>query len=297
MAPDHKATSFEVHRSMLMGIAYRFLGSVSDAEDIVQDVYLKWSASDISVIENHQAWLKTVCARTCLDTVKSAERKRIEYVGTWLPEPIQTQQTAESDSLEKLELADSITTAFILTLERLAPKERAAYLLYEIFDTSYAEIAELLGLQQDACRKLVSRAKSNVLKSRKRNAISREKQSEFIVAFEQAINNGEQSSLQQLLAEDVILRADGGGKVAAIKDSICNLQPVMNFICKKLSVYWRGLSWVKTNINGNNGVIIKEDQRIHAAVSFEFNEYGQALEIFITRNPDKLNSLNMTTIN
>ncbi len=296
MKPEETILLFKKYRPLIMGIAYRFLGTVSDAEDVVQDVYIKWSSTNVTNIENPEAWLKTVCTRHCLDIIKSVERKRVDYVGTWLPEPIQTEQNPEQDYLNQIDIANSLTTAFIIMLERLTPKERAAYLLYEIFDTPYSQIAETLGIQENACRKLVSRAKINIQKTKKRTAISPEKQIEFINAFKLAISKGEQSHLQKLLTSDIVVRADGGGKVPAILGIITGSKDVLSFLAHDLNQFWHGFTWIETNINGNYGFIIKDIENIHAVVSFEFNDTEQASEIFIMRNPDKIKLFNTRTI-
>ena len=154
------AGPFEAAPPRLLGLAYRILGSRSDAENRVQDAYIKWLESDRAAIENPAAWLTTVCTRRCLDLSRAAHRTRIDYVGAWLPEPIQTAINPEAE--RDIERAESLTTAFLLMLERLSPKERAAYLLREVFDPDYPEIAETLALQEAAFRKLVSRAKTRL---------------------------------------------------------------------------------------------------------------------------------------
>ena len=297
MEIDEVTALFELARPKLMGIAYRFLGTISDAEDVVQDVYLKWSATDVSTLDNPKAWLNTVCARTCLDVIRSVERKRVDYVGTWLPEPVQTEADSELDNLKQMELTDSLTTAFVLMLERLTPKERAAYLLYEIFDTPYKHVAEALEIQESACRKLVSRAKINVEKSKTRCVIPFDKQTHFLNAFKMAITEGEQSHLQDLLANDIVIRADGGGKVSAIQKAVTGNQSVIEFLVKDLNHFWQDFIWIETRINGNSGFIIKEKEDIHAVVSFGFNDNAQASEVFIVRNPEKIKFLNAMPIN
>lgn len=296
MVQEETIIYFEKYRPLLMGIAYRFLSTVSDAEDVVQDVYLKWSVIDMAKIKNPEAWLKTVCTRTCLDVIKSVERKRIDYIGTWLPEPVQTEHNPEQDYLKQIELSNSLTTAFIIMLERLTPKERAAYLLYEIFDTPYNHVAEVLDMKENTCRKLVSRAKSNIETNKKRTATSPDKQIQFINAFKLAITKGEQSDLRTLLTNDIIIRADGGGKVAAILEDIAGTKNVVEFLANDLSRFWDGFTWIEAIINRNYGFIIKDEESIHAVVSFEFNERHKTSEIFITRNPDKIGSITAITI-
>ena len=153
MTASDDPTPFESRRRHLLGLAYRILGSVAEAEDAVQDTFLRWRAADRDAIANPAAWLTTACTRRSLDLLKSARRTRVDYVGTWLPEPVRT--AAEETPESSLELASSLSTAFLLLLERLSPKERAAYLLHEIFEQPYPDVAAALGLQEATCRKLV----------------------------------------------------------------------------------------------------------------------------------------------
>lgn len=288
---------FERNRPKLMGIAYRFLGSVSDAEDVVQDVYVKWSQVDHSSIEKAEAWLNKVCTRRCLDIVKSIEKTRVDYVGTWLPEPIFTEQDTQDNILSNLELADSLTTAFLLALERLSPKERAAFLLHSVFDSPYRDVAEILDIDEAACRQLVSRAKKHLEQRKVRNAVPTEKVDQFLNAFKYAIKEGDTSKLQNMLAKDIVIRADGGGKVAAILNDIVGLKEVLSFLSADLKDYWQGFSWLETRINSNPGFVIKNNEAIHAVVSFEFDSDNSATEIFIVRNPDKLKFIGATPLN
>ena len=282
---------FQTVRPKLMGIAYRFLGSVAEAEDVVQDVYLKWLQCDHRAIDNAAAWLSKVCARRCLDILKSVEKTRVNYVGTWLPEPILTANHSESEPLNHTELAASLNTAFLLALERLSPKERAAFLLHGIFDAPYVEVAEILGIEEAACRQLVSRAKKNLSRKRAQHPVSQQKIQGFLQAFQYAIEQGDTEKLQTMLVEEVVLRADGGGKVPAILRDIVGQNKVLRFISVGLKKYWQGLTLQATHINGNGGFIIKHKQQVHAVVSFSFAANQQANEIFIVRNPDKLHFL------
>lgn len=168
MTANINITIFENIRPKLLGISYRLLNTLSDAQDVVQDVYIKWSNIDASTIEYPEAWLKKACTRRSLDILKSVEKNRVNYIGPWLPEPIQNQLLTIDSEIEHHQLAESLTTAFLLVLERLTAKERAAYLLYDIFNTPYEEVAQVLNISEPACRKLVSPAK-------KMSAINREK--------------------------------------------------------------------------------------------------------------------------
>ncbi len=297
MTLDNSTYIFEKARPKLMGIAYRFLGSISDAEDIVQEVYIKWSKAENHLIENTDAWLKKVCARTCLDTIKSVERNRVDYVGTWLPEPLLTDTAALGDSLAHMDHADSLTTAFLLALERLSPKERAAFLLHHVFDSPYSDVADALGIEESACRKLVSRAKQNVKKQHKRTIVPADKADSFLNSFKLAIENGDQSQLEALLANDVVIRADGGGKVPTIREDIIGIAAVTKFLSLKLKRFWEGLTWLETRVNGNPGLVIKDKETTHAVLSLTFDTDGAITEIFIVRNPDKIRFLKSLAIN
>lgn len=287
-------TTFENARPGLLGLAYRILGSRADAEDAVQDSFVKWSGAERPAIDSPPAWLTSVCTRRCLDMLRSAQRARTDYVGAWLPEPIHTPM--EIDAEGRLELADSLTMAFLLVLERLTPKERAAYLLHDIFDVDYADIAETLDMRESACRKLVSRAKANVEQARPRHATPVEKQNDLLNAFQSAITSGATAPLAALLAEDVRLQADSGGKARAIHRALRGRDEVMTFITKGLGAFWADYGWAATIINGMRGFLLRNGQTIVAAVSFDFDAKGQACEIFIVRNPDKLAGLGPISI-
>lgn len=287
-------TTFEKARPGLLGLAYRILGSRADAEDAVQDSFVKWAGANRSAIDSPPAWLTSVCTRRCLDMLRSAQRARVDYVGAWLPEPIQNQEADDAET--KLELADSLTMAFLLVLERLTPKERAAYLLHDIFDRPYAEIAATLDMQESACRKLVSRAKANVEQARPRQATPPDRQDDLLNAFQTAIISGATAPLAALLADDVRLQADSGGKVRAIHRSLEGRDEVLTFVTKGLGAFWAEYSWVATTINGVRGFLLSEGHAIVAAVSFDFDTDGRANEIFIVRNPDKLAGLGPITI-
>lgn len=291
-------TTFEKARPGLLGLAYRILGSRADAEDAVQDSFVKWSDAERTAIDNPPAWLTSVCTRRCLDMLRSAQRARVDYVGAWLPEPIHTPTATDAEG--RLELADSLTMAFLLVLERLTPKERAAYLLHDIFDLPYAEIAATLEMRESACRKLVSRAKANVEQARPRprpgNTTPVERQDDLLNAFHAAITSGATAPLAALLADDVRLQADGGGKVRAIRRPLKGRDEVMTFVTDGLAAFWADYDWAATLINGLRGFILRDGQTVVAAVSFDFNARGQAREVYIVRNPDKLAGLGPISI-
>ncbi len=286
--------SFEAMRPRLLGLAYRILGSLAEAEDAVQDTFLKWAGTDRDAIQNPTSWLTTACTRRCLDLLRSAHRTRVEYVGPWLPEPIHA--SLESEMETGLELAQSLTMAFLLVLERLTPKERAAYLLHDIFDTSYREIAATLDMQESACRKLVSRAKANIDGARVRHATSPDTQNQLLAAFQQAITSGVTEPLAVLLSDDIRLSTDGGGKVPALLDILKGKTAVISFLSERLHDYWAGFQWAVVDLNGARGIALSKEAATVAAVSFACDESGKATDIYIVRNPDKLALLGEVTI-
>lgn len=285
--PDNSITAFDDARPGLLGLAYRLLGSRADAEDAVQDTFLKWQRIDRAAIASWGAWLTTTCTRHCLDLLRNAHRSRVDYVGTWLPEPLRIADDIEPQAAA--ELASTLTSAFLLLLERLTPKERAAYLLHEIFDMDYANIASTLGMQEPACRKLVSRAHAHVGQARVRHITPPARQTELLIAFERAVRDGQTDQLALLLSRDVRLAADGGGKVPAARRIMVGEGEVLRFITAGLHVWWADYTFERANFNGHLGLILRDPTgTVTAAASFSYDAAGRLADIFIMRNPDKL---------
>lgn len=280
---------FERSRRTLHGLAYRILGSRSDAEDAVQDTFLKWQAAEQGAIDNPAAWLTTICTRRCLDMLRAAHRTRVNYIGTWLPEPL---HTPVNDDVEgNMDLPATLGMAFMLMLERLTPKERAAYLLHEVFGQSYAEVAAALGLAETACRKLVSQAKTNIDQGKVRHTTPVERQNELLAAFHAAITGNGPDALTALLADDIRLHADGGGKVATVSATLRGKAEVVLFLVDHLRGYWAGYDWIPADLNGGRAFILRQANAVVATVTFAFDTDGQTKDIFIVRNPDKLATL------
>ncbi|EJM29181.1 RNA polymerase sigma factor SigJ [Pseudomonas sp. GM25] len=280
---------FEQRRPFLLGLAYRILGSRAEAEDAVQELFIKWLEADQASIATPAAWLTTACTRHCIDLLRSAHKSRVDYIGTWLPEPIHTTHHQSPEHMH--ELAASLSTAFLLMLERLTPKERAAYLLHDIFDFDYPQVAETLGIQEAACRKLVSRAKASIGGEQIRFQPEPARQSQLLDAFHSAIASGSTSALSALLSEDVELCADSGGKASAIRETLFGQKSVLDFIGQSLHAYWQAQEWLPVEINGAKGVVIKADGLVTASMTFGFDGAGRVNRIFIMRNPDKLAGL------
>ncbi|EEA93269.1 sigma-24 [Pseudovibrio sp. JE062] len=274
---------------MLMGLAYRLLGSTAEAEDVVQETYLSWLSASHDDISNAEAWLTTVCTRKALDQLKTARKKRENYVGMWLPEPLHT--TTQDTPEDRVELSESLTMAFLLVMERLAPKERAAFLLREVFSSSYEEVAEILEVTPASCRKLVSRAKANIQQKSQRFVAPAEKQREMVHAFQSALETGETSQLSQLLAADVALLSDGGGKVNAIPKPLVGLEQVLGFIDKAISpAASSGRAWVE-ELNACLSLVTVDGGGIVTTFTFGYDEEMKVNAIYAQRNPDKLSAV------
>ena len=209
---------FKQHRQRLFGIAYRMLGARSDAEDVVQETYLRWHQADAEKIEMPEAWLVTVTTRLAIDRLRSLSKERAIYVGPWLPEPLYTRKIHTPE--EDLDFADSLSIAFLALLEKLSPTERAAFLLRDVFDVSYAEIARIVEKNETACRQLIHRARERVRSEKPRYESNEKDRRRLIEKFIAAVNAADEAVLLSLFTEDVMLTADSGGKVNAARKII-----------------------------------------------------------------------------
>ncbi|WP_417458580.1 RNA polymerase sigma factor SigJ [Kordiimonas sp.] len=277
---------FETQRQTLMGLAYRVLGSVAEAEDVVQDTMIAWLGEKDDSISNPQGWLTTVCVRKALDVLKSARRARTSYIGAWLPEPMHTEVLDDPEC--QLSLSESVTMAFMLVLERLAPKERAAFLLHDVFEMDYRDIAASLDIAEPACRKLVSRARANVQRAEAVHQAPKDRQDELLEAFMAAVHTGETGSLVSMLAHDVTVQSDSGGKATAVSRTLIGVKEALAFVTKVLGHYWNKGDVVSLELNSSRGLVSLVDGRAEAVITFGFNAEGKASQIFVTRNPDKL---------
>ncbi len=295
MAVVSDSEIFQAARPRLLGLAYRMLGSMADAEDAVQDTFVKWQGADKAQIANADAYLTAVCTNRCLDLLKSAHLKRVDYVGPWIPEPLQigTETNPESD----LERAQSLTTAFLLLLERLSPRERAAYLLREVFGKSYGEVAATLEISEQACRQLVSRAARHI-----RNPVSRfvpppDHQQKMLSAFMAAVESGSAEELGGLLAASVQFLADGGGKATAIGRVLEGPEMVGKYVARILGRLWAetrrepGNRLQVMNINGLRGFALFQGVHAVTVLTLGYSDDGRIDRVYIVRNPEKLQRL------
>jgi RNA polymerase sigma-70 factor (TIGR02957 family) len=279
---DDGLAAFAPVRPRLFGIAYRMLGSAAEAEDIVQDVWLRWQSANRSAVENPPAFLATTTTRLCINLAQSAQSRRETYVGTWLPEPVDT----SSDPGLGAERGEALQLAVLLLLEKLTPTERAAYVLREAFDYPYREIADILQMEEANARQLVSRARKHIADGR-RTPVSSHEQRRFLEAFIGAAQNGDMAGLEGLFAEDVISLSDGGGIVRAARVPVSGRKRVATFIAAVAPHFWKGvtLAWVETN--GQTGVLMLRDGAPVALATVDASEQGINQIIWIMR-PSKL---------
>jgi RNA polymerase sigma-70 factor (ECF subfamily) len=292
-----RAQRFErEHASRLRALAYRMLGARAEAQDIVQEAWLRWSEVDERGIEQPAAFLTRLVTNLCLDRLRSAAVQREHYVGVWLPEPL-----LEADALfswapgpEHLaEYAQDLSTAFVLALERLSPLERAAFLLHDVFDLDHGEIALHLARSEAACRQLLSRARRNVKASGVRRQVTREEGERLGAAFMQAVRSRDVSALTQLLVDDAVMLADGGGKVSALPRPVQGgariARTFMAFVQMPTSRGWRLVAgW----INGHPGLLVVDDhdtgRLVQTLTLAPAEQQGRIEAVYIQRNPDKL---------
>lgn len=280
-------TVFDTHRSRLFAIAYRMLGSVQDAEDVVQDAYIRWSALDHEMVENPQGLLCTMVTRMSIDVLRSARKQREHYVGEWLPEPVLNEPLASDNAA----LAESLSVAFLLMLERLNPVERAALLLREAFDYSYADVAVVLEKSEANCRQIVRRAKSRVRRGGRSAEIDPASHQALLQTFMKATQAGEVAQLVSMLADDATLHSDHGGKAPSARRTIYGADKIARFfvgITARFSPPDPSLRFVM--INGAPGVIGYSGTRPETAFTVDIEE-GAIRRIYMIRNPDKLERL------
>lgn len=279
--PDDGTQIFETHRPRLVRLAYRMLGSVAEAEDVVQDAWLRWQQADRATVETPGAFLSRIVTRLCLDVMKSARSRRETYVGSWLPEPM----IEEPDEMDQ----DDLTLTLMLALERLSPLERAAFLLHDVFGVPLDEVAVTVEREPAAVRQLAARARKHVQESRPRFPVARDEGSRIAEAFFIATRSGDTKALRSILAQNVVIRSDGGGKVHAFLNPIAGLERVLRLyegLARKLGMK-RGGFFAPMRIDGLPGYASYERDDIFQTTAFSI-ENGKITEIYITRNPDKL---------
>lgn len=282
---DADLETFEVHRPRLKRLAYRMLGSVAEAEDVLQDAWIRWTRAED--VNDPGGWLVRTTSRLCIDRLRSAKAQRDAYRGPWLPEPLIEELTEDP-----VERAEEVSVAFLLALERLSPLERAVFLLHDVFDQDYDAVAETLGRNEAAVRQLASRARTHVRDARPRFSVSQGEAAKLVGAFMTAIAQGDMVSLSAVLAADAVMLTDGGGKRPSALRAMVGPEDIIRLI--------EGLAWRNTTvwdgtyrpvrINGYPGLILDLADG-PMTVSFEPGEEGKLVGIYLMRNPDKLGHL------
>lgn len=285
--PQQQDFNFEAIRPKLFAVAYRMLGSVSEAEDIVQDSFLRWQKTDSLNIRTPEAYLVRVTTRLCLDYLKSARARRESYVGEWLPEPMVIEEESEYPH-------EDVSLALLYALERLSPLERAAFILHDIFDYSFSEVAEQLGREPASCRQLAARGRKHLRNERPRFPAKQEDGQRLAEAFFKAAYEGDEGALGNLLSKDVSFISDGGGKIIATINPILGQEKVIRLLTSlaRKGNYKSPARRKFCMINHLPGVISQQDGEMLQTAAFEISE-GKIVRILVTRNPEKLRHLSL----
>ena len=279
---------FNQHRPLLFAIAYRMLGTATDAEDMVQETFLRWQQTTIDTVKSAKSYLTTIMTRLCIDYLRSARVQREQYIGTWLPEPMLTQTS--TTPAEIIELADSLSLAFLTVLERLSPIERAVFLLRDVFEYDYDEISQMVGKSPTNCRQILRRAKQHLTTERPRFPASPQQQEQITAQFLEASTQGNLPDLLLLLAQDVTYHSDGGGQVTAALKPLHGNQKVARFLWAIQQKWLCHATSRLIEINGQPGIIYVMDGTVYSAMTFELVD-GRIQSIYNVRNPDKLRQI------
>ncbi|MEV7230971.1 RNA polymerase sigma-70 factor [Polymorphospora sp. NPDC051019] len=274
------------HRSLLFTVAYEMLGSAADAEDVVQEAWLKWDGVDQAEVRDPRAYLVRVVTRKALDRLRTLVRRREDYVGPWLPEPLLT----SPDVADDVELADSLSTAMLLVLETLTPTERAVFVLREVFDLGYDELAEAVGKTPAAVRQIAHRARTRVAERRPRGAASPAEARGALEAFQRAIETGDLQGLVDLLAPDVVALGDGGGVKQAMPRPVMGADKVARLITAGLATVVDRLSAELVQVNGWSALLLRLDGEIDSVMSVRVVD-GLVTGMYTVRNPEKLSRI------
>lgn len=282
--PSVRRLAFEAHRGRLWGVAYRMLGSRADADDMVQEAYLRWHGTPAAKVHTPEAWLVTTTTRLCIDRLRRRRAEREAYVGPWLPEPLVDEAPPADVATE---LASDLSMAFLAVLERLAPEERAALLLRDVFDSGYDEVAAALGKSEAACRQIVSRARRRVRDERPRGRVSAAARERLVESFMRAIEERDRDALLAIFADEARLISDGGGKAKAAQKIVRGGASVVRFLLGVLRPSRDRLSLKKIVVNGETGVALLLSGRLLAVMSLATDEQ-RIFGVYSVLNPDKL---------
>lgn len=281
---------FVAHRDLLFTVAYEMLGSAADAEDVLQETWLRWAAVDPGQVQNPRAYLVRIATRQALNQLRTLSRRRESYVGQWLPEPLLT----APDAAQELELADRVSTAVLLVLETLSPAERAVFVLREVFGEGYDEIAEAVGRTPTAVRQIAHRARKHVDARRPRIAVSRAEVRAAVAAFQRAVDDRDLQGLLDALAPDVVLLADGGGRRQAALRPVSGADRVARFLLGGLGKVDGVLRAEAAEVNGGPALVLRLDGALDGVLTFQV-EGERITGLYYVRNPEKLTRLDRAT--
>jgi RNA polymerase sigma-70 factor (ECF subfamily) len=287
MKGEKKVEIFDRHRARLFGIAYRMLGTRAEAEDILQETYIRWHQTDASVVETPEAWLVSVATRLSIDRLRKASRERETYTGPWLPEPFPV--STEMSPEERAELASDVSLAFMFLLERLSPVERAVFLLHDVFDFAYAEIARITGKSETASRQIIHRARERVRRDtgKPRFEADEKGRERLIKKFAAASGAGDERTILSLFADEIAMVSDGGGKVTAARKVVTGKRRLARLFSITGAKYRDEFENVIARVNGEPALLTFFEGKIHAVTAFEFED-GKITGLYRVMNPDKL---------
>ncbi|MEU8277093.1 RNA polymerase sigma-70 factor [Microbispora bryophytorum] len=289
-AMDPATQAFVDHRNLLFTVAYEMLGSAADAEDVLQETWLRWAGVDLGTVRDRRAYLVRIVTRQALMRLRALGRRRESYVGPWLPEPLLT----APDVAEDVELADSVSMAMLLVLETLSPTERAVFVLREVFDLDYDEIAEAVGKSQAAVRQIAHRARAHVAARRPRDTVSPNQTRDALHAFRRAVETGDLQSMLDILAPDVVLLSDGGGIKKALTQPVVGAGKVARLLAAGLDRFGTEVSVEPVGVNGHAGLVMRIHGEIDGVVAMRI-EGGLVTGVYFVRNPDKLSHVERET--
>lgn len=286
---DPATEAFLAHRNLLFTVAYQMLGSAADAEDVLQETWLRWVGVDLTVVRDERAYLVRITTRLALMRLRTLGRRKESYVGPWLPEPLLT----APDVAEDVELADSVSMAMLLVLETLTPAERAVFVLREVFDLGYDEIAEAVGKTPAAVRQIAHRARSHVAARRPRGAVSAAASRDALAAFQRAVETGDLQHLLDILAPDVVFLGDGGGVVRAVLEPVVGSGDVARLLAAGLGNFAVG-SLATAQVNGYPALLLRRDGEVDTVLAVRIDD-GLVTGLYAVRNPEKLSRLEEET--
>ena len=288
--PDPATEAFLAHRNLLFTVAYEMLGSAADAEDILQETWLRWAGVDLGTVRDQRAYLVRITTRQALTRLRALGRRKESYVGPWLPEPLLT----APDVAEDVELADSVSMAMLLVLETLTPTERAVFVLREVFDLAYDEIAEAVGKSQAAVRQVAHRAREHVAARRPRGVVSPAETRHALEAFQRAAETGDLQGLLDILAPDVVFLGDGGGVVQSVPMPVAGARKVARLLTAGLSRIAAISSLEPTAVNGSPALILRLHGEVDSVITVRIDD-GLITGLYAVRNPEKLSHMQQET--